>query len=145
MYKVFNGCKFMILVTGGTGYIGSHTVLELLSENYNVVVLDNLSNSSLESINRVEKISGKKVSFVEGDIRDEALLSKIFLDFDIAAVIHFAGLKAVGESVAKPAEYYDVNVSGTLTLLRAMQEAGVSNFVFSSSATVYGEEAPVPY
>lgn len=135
----------MILVTGGAGYIGSHTVLELLNNNYKVLVLDNLSNSSLESLQRVEHITGGKLAFVQGDIRDEALLNELFSSYSIEAVIHFAGLKAVGESVKKTAEYYDVNVNGSLCLVRAMQKAGVSKLVFSSSATVYGEEASVPY
>lgn len=134
-----------ILVTGGAGYIGSHTVLELLDANYRVVVVDNLTNSSVESLARVEKLTNKKAEFIEGDIRDEALLARLFSKHEISAVIHFAGLKAVGESVEKPAEYYDVNVNGSLCLVRAMQQAGVNKLVFSSSATVYGEEAPVPY
>ncbi|MCO4322410.1 UDP-glucose 4-epimerase GalE [Aliidiomarina quisquiliarum] len=135
----------MILVTGGAGYIGSHTVLELLNDNYKVLVLDNLSNASVESLQRVEQISGRKLTFVQGDIRDEAGLHELFSAYPIEAVIHFAGLKAVGESVEKPTEYYDVNVNGSLCLVRAMQKAGVSKLVFSSSATVYGEEAPAPY
>lgn len=135
----------MILVTGGAGYIGSHTVLELLQAHFNVLVLDNLCNSSVESLRRVEALTERTLHFVEGDIRDEALLSDLFEKFNIEAVIHFAGLKAVGESVAKPAAYYDVNVHGTLCLVRAMQTAGVNKLVFSSSATVYGEEAAVPY
>lgn len=135
----------VVLVTGGAGYIGSHTVLELLAENFNVIVLDNLSNSSRESLCRVERLTGKKPTFVKGDVRDSGLLEQLFAQYSIDSVIHFAGLKAVGESIEKPTEYYDVNVNGTLSLVRAMQKAGVSNFVFSSSATVYGEEAPIPY
>lgn len=133
-----------ILVTGGAGYIGSHTVLELLNNNQEVIVLDNLCNSSEESLRRVEKITGKRIDFVQGDIRDGALLDKLFADNTIDAVIHFAGLKAVGESVEKPALYYDNNVIGSLTLFEAMQKAGVFNLVFSSSATVYGEPEEMP-
>lgn len=140
----------VVLVTGGAGYIGSHTVLELLLTGHQVMVLDNLSNSSEEALRRVEKIAKKKVTFIKGDVRDPVLLERLFTEHffeehKIKAVIHFAGLKAVGESVAKPAEYYDVNVNGTLCLVRAMQKADINTLVFSSSATVYGEEAPVPY
>ena len=133
-----------ILVTGGAGYIGSHTVLLLLEAGHRVVVLDNLSNSSRESLNRVERLVGKSVEFVEGDIRDANCLDALFSDYDIAAVIHFAGLKAVGESVAMPLTYYDCNVTGSLRLLEAMERAGVHTMVFSSSATVYGDPATVP-
>ena len=133
-----------ILVTGGAGYIGSHTVLLLLEAGHHVVVLDNLSNSSRESLNRVERLVGKSVEFVEGDIRDANCLDALFSDYDIAAVIHFAGLKAVGESVAMPLSYYDCNVTGSLRLLEAMERAGVHTMVFSSSATVYGDPATVP-
>ncbi|MGQ8364632.1 UDP-glucose 4-epimerase GalE [Glaciecola sp. 1036] len=133
-----------ILVTGGSGYIGSHTVLQLLEENYNVIVLDNLSNSSLESLRRVEEITGKKPEFIEGDIRDEGALSAIFKQHSIDAVIHFAGLKAVGESVAKPILYYENNVYGTLNLCKVMQSHGCKNIVFSSSATVYGDPIELP-
>ena len=133
-----------ILVTGGAGYIGSHTVLLLLEAGHRVVVLDNLSNSSRESLNRVERLVGKSVEFVEGDIRDANCLDALFSDYDIAAVIHFAGLKAVGESVAMPLSYYDCNVTGSLRLLEAMERAGVHTMVFSSSATVYGDPATVP-
>lgn len=134
-----------ILVTGGTGYIGSHTVVELQKAGYEVVIIDNLSNSSKEVLGRVEKLTGKKAAFYEADIRDRAALDRIFAEHkDIEACIHFAGLKAVGESVAKPLEYYDNNIRGTLTLLEAMRDAGVKNFVFSSSATVYGKPAFVP-
>ncbi|WP_296034165.1 UDP-glucose 4-epimerase GalE [uncultured Alcanivorax sp.] len=133
-----------ILVTGGAGYIGSHTVLLLLEAGHQVVVLDNLSNSSRESLNRVERLAGKSVAFVEGDIRDANCLDTLFSDYDIAAVIHFAGLKAVGESVAMPLSYYDCNVTGSLRLLEAMERAGVHTMVFSSSATVYGDPATVP-
>ncbi|URQ59618.1 UDP-glucose 4-epimerase GalE [Pantoea alhagi] len=134
-----------ILVTGGAGYIGSHTVLALLQRGDDVVVMDNLSNASRESINRVEKLAGKKATFVEGDILDRACLRDIFASNSISAVIHFAGLKAVGESTRKPLEYYENNVSGTVVLLEEMRNAGIYNFIFSSSATVYGANAPVPY
>lgn len=134
----------MILVTGGAGYIGSHTVVELLQAGCDVIILDNLCNSSEESIKRVTKITGKAAMFVEGDIRDIELLRSIFSSHDISAVVHFAGLKAVGESVAKPLEYYDNNVYGTLTLLQVMKEFAVKRIVFSSSATVYGDPASVP-
>ncbi len=133
-----------ILVTGGAGYIGSHTVLQLLEQDYSVVVLDNLSNASPESLRRVSEITGKDVTFVEGDIRDEAKLDEVFGAHDISAVIHFAGLKAVGESVEKPLEYYENNVYGTLTLCQAMRRANVKNIVFSSSATVYGDPTVLP-
>ncbi|PHR67317.1 UDP-glucose 4-epimerase GalE [Alcanivorax sp.] len=133
-----------ILVTGGAGYIGSHTVLLLLEAGHQVVVLDNLSNSSRESLVRVERLTGKSVTFVQGDIRDTSGLDALFSAHDIAAVIHFAGLKAVGESVAMPLAYYDCNVTGSLRLLEAMERAGVRTMVFSSSATVYGDPATVP-
>ncbi len=133
-----------ILVTGGAGYIGSHTVLQLLEQNYSVVVLDNLANSSPESLRRVEAISGKSVTFVQGDIRDTAVLDGIFSEHSIYAVIHFAGLKAVGESVQQPLSYYENNVYGTLTLCKSMQKHNVKNIVFSSSATVYGDPAALP-
>ena len=133
-----------ILVTGGAGYIGSHTVLQLLENDYDVLVLDNLSNSNTESLNRVAELSGRKANFINGDIRDQTLLNSVFQDYEINAVIHFAGLKAVGESVAKPAEYYDNNVAGTVNLLRAMRDNNCLQLVFSSSATVYGDPASVP-
>ena len=133
-----------ILVTGGAGYIGSHTVLELLQQGTDVVVLDNLSNSSNESLARVKQITGKDVTFYQGDILDRACLDKIFREHAIDSVIHFAGLKAVGESVVKPIEYYQNNVQGTLTLVDAMRDAGVFKLVFSSSATVYGDPASLP-
>lgn len=134
-----------ILVTGGAGYIGSHTVLALLQRGDDVVVLDNLFNASREAINRVEKLAGKKATFVEGDIRDRACLRDLFAANSISAVIHFAALKAVGESTRMPLEYYENNVAGTVVLLEEMRDAGVWNFIFSSSATVYGADAPVPY
>lgn len=133
-----------ILVTGGAGYIGSHTCVELLNEGYEVVVMDNLYNSCKEALNRVEKITGKKVAFYETDIRDRKGLDKIFETESIDSVIHFAGLKAVGESVEKPLEYYDNNIGGTVTLCEAMRDHGVKNIVFSSSATVYGSPKTVP-
>lgn len=129
----------MILVTGGAGYIGSHTVLVLLEAGYDVVVLDNLCNSSAQALKRVEKLTGKSIAFAEGDIRDRALLDRLFSIYPIESVIHFAGLKAVGESVHKPLEYYNNNVGGSVTLLEAMRDAGVKNMIFSSSATVYGD------
>ena len=133
-----------ILVTGGTGYIGSHTVLELLAADYETVVVDNLCNSSEESIRRVEQITGRRATFYKADIRDEAAMMEIFLKEKPDAVIHFAGLKAVGESVQIPLEYYDNNITGTLVLLRAMRAADCKNIVFSSSATVYGKPETVP-
>ncbi|BFQ92706.1 UDP-glucose 4-epimerase GalE [Gallibacterium anatis] len=133
-----------VLVTGGAGYIGSHTVVELLNANHEVVVLDNLSNSSAKSLDRVKQITGKAVTFYQGDVLDRALLKRIFADHNIESVIHFAGLKAVGESVVKPIEYYRNNVEGSLTLLDEMRQAGVFNFVFSSSATVYGDPEIIP-
>jgi UDP-glucose 4-epimerase len=133
-----------ILVTGGAGYIGSHTVVELLNAGKEVVVIDNLVNSKEESLRRVEKITGKKVKFYKGDIADRPLLDKIFAEEKIESCIHFAGLKAVGESVAKPLEYYDNNIGGSLVLFKAMREHGVKNIIFSSSATVYGDPAFVP-
>ena len=133
-----------ILVTGGAGYIGSHTCIELINAGYDIVVLDNLCNSSKESLNRVGKIVGKEIKFYEADIRDAKALDEIFANEDISAVIHFAGLKAVGESVAKPLAYYDNNIAGTVTLCDAMRRAGVKNIIFSSSATVYGDPAFIP-
>lgn len=133
-----------ILVTGGAGYIGSHMALVLLRAGYQVVVLDNLCNSQYESLRRVEELTGKSVDFVEGDIRDAVCLAGVFERFNISAVMHFAGLKAVGESVAMPLAYYDNNVLGTLRLLEAMKKATVNSLVFSSSATVYGNPASVP-
>ncbi len=133
-----------ILVTGGAGYIGSHTCIELLNNNYDVVVIDNLCNSSKESLNRVKTITGKEVTFYEQNILDESALANIFSEHDIDAVIHFAGLKAVGESVEKPLEYYQTNLTGTLVLFKVMRDFNVKNFVFSSSATVYGDPHTVP-
>ena len=134
-----------ILVTGGTGYIGSHTVVELINAGYDAVIVDNLSNSKPEVLNRIEKITGKRPAFYNIDIRDKEGLKKVFSENpDIEACIHFAGLKAVGESVSMPLEYYNNNIYGTLCLLEIMREAGVKNIVFSSSATVYGDPAFVP-
>lgn len=133
-----------ILVTGGAGYIGSHTVVELLTAGYEVVVVDNLCNSSRESIKRVEDITGKNVTFYEADILDEDALEKIFAKEDIESCIHFAGLKAVGESVEKPWLYYNNNITGTLTLIKVMERHNVRNIVFSSSATVYGAPKEIP-
>lgn len=133
-----------ILVTGGAGYIGSHTVVELQNAGKEVIVLDNLSNSSEKSLERVEKITGKKVPFYKADILDREALEEIFSKESIEAVIHFAGLKAVGESVAKPWEYYYNNISGTLILTDVMRKHGVKNIIFSSSATVYGDPAVIP-
>ena len=133
-----------ILVTGGAGYIGSHTCVELLNAGYEVVVLDNLSNSSEKSLKRVEKITGKPVTFYEVDILDREGLEKVFAAESIDCCIHFAGLKAVGESVAKPWEYYYNNISGTLVLVDVMRKHNVKNIIFSSSATVYGNPAFIP-
>ena len=126
-----------VLVTGGAGYIGSHTCVELLNCGYGVVVIDNLCNSNPESLRRVQELTGKELKFYEGDVRDDALLKKIFAENEIGCVIHFAGLKAVGESVAKPWEYYDNNLNSTLVLTKVMKQAGMQNIIFSSSATVY--------
>ena len=133
-----------VLVTGGAGYIGSHTCVELLNSGYNVAVIDNLCNSSEESLKRAEKITGGKIVFYKADIRDRAALDKIFAENHIDSVIHFAGLKAVGESVKIPLTYYDNNIGGTLTLLEAMRDAGCKKIVFSSSATVYGDPERLP-
>jgi UDP-glucose 4-epimerase len=133
-----------ILVTGGAGYIGTHTVLALLQAGQNVVVLDNLCNSSAESLKRVAQLAGRVPVFVQGDIRDRAVLDRLFPEHSVDAVLHFAGLKAVGESVAQPLRYYDNNVHGSQVLLQACADAGVFNFVFSSSATVYGEPTQMP-
>ena len=133
-----------ILVTGGAGYIGSHTVVELLNAGHEVAVVDNLSNASVKSLDRVEEITGKKVHFYEVDIRDDVTLDEVFKNEQPEAVIHFAGLKAVGESVEIPMKYFDNNIGGTLTLLHVMKKAGCKNMVFSSSATVYGKPETVP-
>lgn len=133
-----------MLITGGAGYIGSHTLVELHSAGYDFIVYDNLSNSSKESLKRVEKIINKSIIFEEGDIRDAAKLKEVFSNHSIDSVIHFAGLKAVGESVAKPLEYYDNNIAGTLRLLEMMKEFKCKKIVFSSSATVYGDPVSTP-
>ena len=133
-----------ILITGGAGFIGSHTCVEMLNSGYDVVVVDNLDNSSSESLDRVEKITGKKVKFYKEDVRNRGALRKIFTDNSIEAVIHFAGLKAVGESVREPIMYYDNNLINTLVLLETMNEFGVKKIVFSSSATVYGVATEMP-
>ena len=133
-----------ILVTGGAGYIGSHTCVELLNAGYEVVVVDNLYNSNEKALARVEEITGKKVTFYKDDICDKAAMDALFDKEQIDAVIHFAGLKAVGESVAKPLEYYQNNIAGTLTLCDSMRTHGVKNIIFSSSATVYGDPAMIP-
>jgi len=133
-----------ILITGGAGYIGSHTCVELLEKNHEIVVVDNLSNSKKESLKRIESITGKSLIFYKADLRDRDRLKKIFHKHPVDAVIHFAGLKAVGESVQIPLEYYHNNITGTLTLCEVMQESGVKSLVFSSSATVYGDPETVP-
>ena len=136
--------KNKILVTGGAGYIGTHTCIALHEAGYEIVVYDNLSNSSREAINRVSNLIGQRIEFIEGDIRDAESLRQVFLSHQFFGVIHFAGLKAVGESVAKPLLYYNNNVSGTITLLEVMAEYDVKNLVFSSSATVYGDPEILP-
>lgn len=132
------------LVTGGAGYIGSHATLRLLESGWNVVVIDDFSNSKLESLQRVQKLTGKKITIIKGSINDYPLLIKLFSEYKVDAVFHFAGWKAVGESAEKPTSYYYNNVAGTLTLLSAMEQAGVYKLVFSSSATVYGDPHSVP-
>lgn len=138
------GAVMTILVTGGAGYIGSHTCVELLNAGHQVVIVDNLVNSSRKAVERVEKIAGKKVVFYEADVCDKTALDMIFLEQHIDAVIHFAGLKAVGESVEKPLEYYQNNLNGTLTLCEVMRTHQCKNIIFSSSATVYGDPAQIP-
>lgn len=137
-----DGERMGILITGGAGYIGSHTVLTLLEAGRDVIVIDNLSNSSYESLERVSAYTGKEIVFYKGDVRDENLLNEIFKLHDISSVIHFAALKSVSESTSKPLEYYKNNISGTLTLLSAMNTFKIKNLVFSSSATVYGNGKP---
>lgn len=145
MQNIWNGGrKVAILVTGGAGYIGSHTVVELQNAGKDVVVLDNLSNASEKSLERVKAITGKDVTFYQADILDREALEKVFAAEEIEACIHFAGLKAVGESVAKPWEYYENNIAGTLTLVDVMRKNNVKNIIFSSSATVYGDPAMIP-
>ena len=133
-----------ILVTGGAGYIGSHTCIELLAAGYTPIVIDNLCNSSTVSLDRVKQITGKAITFIEGDIRDAELLNQVFQKYDIYGVIHFAGLKAVGESVEKPFMYYDNNIAGSISLFSAMNRNNVKRIIFSSSATVYGDPETVP-
>ncbi|MDK7758033.1 UDP-glucose 4-epimerase GalE [Providencia rettgeri] len=133
-----------VLVTGGLGYIGSHTCVQMIQQGMQPVILDNLHNANLEVLNRIEAITGVKPVFYQGDVRDGQILESIFANHQIHSVIHFAGLKAVGESVQKPIEYYDVNVNGTLVLVESMKKAGVKSLIFSSSATVYGEPEHIP-
>ena len=134
-----------VLVTGGTGYIGSHTIIELYQKGYEVDILDNLFNSKIEVLDRIEKITGKRPGFYEVDLRDYEGMDKLFTENDYDLVIHFAGLKAVGESVEKPLEYYENNVSGTINLLKCMKKHGVKKIIFSSSATVYGDPGDPKY
>lgn len=136
--------KMTVLVTGGLGYIGSHTCVQMLQQGIQPIILDNLCNANPEVLKRIETIMGIKPTFYEGDVRDNAILDKIFTLHKIDSVIHFAGLKAVGESVQKPIEYYDNNVNGTLVLIESMQQANVKSLIFSSSATVYGEPEYIP-
>ncbi|NIY83202.1 UDP-glucose 4-epimerase GalE [Vibrio hepatarius] len=133
-----------VLVTGGMGYIGSHTCVQMIEAGMEPIIVDNLCNAKMEVLSRIEALTGKQPEFYLGDIRDEAFLDSVFAKHEIQAVIHFAGLKAVGESVAKPLEYYDNNVNGSLVLARSMRKAGVKSIVFSSSATVYGDPEIVP-
>ena len=133
-----------VLVTGGAGYIGSHTCVELIEAGHTPIVIDNLSNSNPESLRRVAEITGKTIEFIEGDVRDEALLEKIFAEHEISCVIHFAGLKAVGESVAKPLEYYRNNLDATMTLCKVMAAHNVKRIIFSTSATVYSGDNEMP-
>ncbi|MBK5142764.1 UDP-glucose 4-epimerase GalE [Budviciaceae bacterium BWR-B9] len=134
-----------VLITGGIGYIGSHTCVQLIEAGHTPVIIDNLCNSKASVLKRIEQLTGHKPAFYNGDVRDAALLDKIFAEHRIDSVIHFAALKAVGESVNKPLEYYDNNIHGSLTLVDAMRRAGVKNFIFSSSATVYGDQPVTPY
>lgn len=133
-----------ILLTGGAGYIGSHTIIELDKAGHTVVVVDNFVNSQPEALRRVAKIIGKEVPFVKADVRDREVMDKLFTDYKIDAVINFAGLKAVGESVAKPLEYYENNMNGVFVLVDVMRKHGCKNIIFSSSATVYGDPAIIP-
>ncbi|MFB9214788.1 UDP-glucose 4-epimerase GalE [Vibrio sinaloensis] len=133
-----------VLVTGGMGYIGSHTCVQMIEAGMQPIIVDNLCNAKAEVLNRIEALTGSRPSFYQGDIRDESFLDSVFAQHSIDAVIHFAGLKAVGESVTKPLEYYDNNVNGSLVLARCMRKAGVKSIVFSSSATVYGDPTSVP-
>ncbi|ACQ66959.1 UDP-glucose 4-epimerase GalE [Candidatus Williamhamiltonella defendens] len=133
-----------VLVTGGLGYIGSHTCVQMIEQGVQPVILDNLCNANPEVLNRIETITGTRPTFYEGDVRDKSIIDAIFTQHNITSVLHFAGLKAVGESVQKPIEYYDNNVYGTLVLVQCMQKAGVKSLIFSSSATVYGDPEKVP-
>ncbi|QPL56016.1 UDP-glucose 4-epimerase GalE [Vibrio navarrensis] len=133
-----------VLVTGGIGYIGSHTCVQMIEAGIKPIIIDNLCNANIAVLERIETLSGEPATFYQGDIRDEAFLDSLFRQHDIQAVIHFAGLKAVGESVSKPLDYYDNNVNGSLVLARCMRKAGVKSLIFSSSATVYGDPAQVP-
>ncbi|EKO3383123.1 UDP-glucose 4-epimerase GalE [Vibrio fluvialis] len=133
-----------VLITGGMGYIGSHTCVQMIAAGMTPIMVDNLCNAKAEVLNRIEALTGVRPAFYQGDIRDEAFLDSVFAKHDVQAVIHFAGLKAVGESVSKPIEYYDNNVNGTLVLVRSMRKAGVKSLVFSSSATVYGDPQTIP-
>ncbi|EKO3429847.1 UDP-glucose 4-epimerase GalE [Vibrio fluvialis] len=133
-----------VLITGGMGYIGSHTCVQMIAAGMTPIMVDNLCNAKAEVLNRIEALTGVRPAFYQGDIRDEAFLDSVFAKHDVQAVIHFAGIKAVGESVSKPIEYYDNNVNGTLVLVRSMRKAGVKSLVFSSSATVYGDPQTVP-
>ncbi|EMX0222257.1 UDP-glucose 4-epimerase GalE [Vibrio fluvialis] len=133
-----------VLITGGMGYIGSHTCVQMIAAGMTPIMVDNLCNAKAEVLNRIEALTGVRPAFYQGDIRDEAFLDSVFAKHDVQAVIHFAGIKAVGESVSKPIEYYDNNVNGTLVLVRSMRKAGVKSLVFSSSATVYGDPQIVP-
>ena len=133
-----------ILVTGGTGYIGSHTCIELINNGYEVIIIDNFYNSNIEVLNRIQKITTKTITFYQTDLLNKESIEKIFHQHDITAVIHFAGYKAVGESVHKPLEYYNNNITGTLNLCDVMRKNDVKNLIFSSSATVYGEAAQIP-
>ncbi|EOB6642568.1 UDP-glucose 4-epimerase GalE [Vibrio fluvialis] len=133
-----------VLITGGMGYIGSHTCVQMIAAGMTPIMVDNLCNAKAEVLNRIEALTGGRPAFYQGDIRDEAFLDSVFAKHDVQAVIHFAGLKAVGDSVSKPIEYYDNNVNGTLVLVRSMRKAGVKSLVFSSSATVYGDPQTVP-
>lgn len=138
------GGNMKILVTGGAGYIGSHTCVQLLQQGFQVVIVDNFYNSSMEAVRRIKELSGKECAFYEADIRDEEALHEIFIKEQPYGVIHFAGLKAVGESVSVPLKYYENNITGTNVLCKVMAEVGVKNIIFSSSATVYGEPAMIP-
>ena len=134
-----------VLVTGGAGYIGSHTCVELLNAGHELVIVDNFVNSKPEALDAIRTITGKDFAFIEADLRDRAALDAVFATHAVDAVIHFAGLKAVGESVAMPWEYYDNNLNSTLTLTKVMKQVGMKNIIFSSSATVYGPNNPHPY